>query len=115
MVSNAQYWGSRSPQGDQVYFGHVFMINAFQLRLYLEHVGFEVIDVDTTRYSMNALLLAPLLYPAVWISTKHLLAARRSKLTPIMRRNYLKQILKPHVLFGKKLIMVARKVAGSIH
>jgi hypothetical protein len=33
----------------------VFLINAFQLRFYLTHVGLEVLGVETTRYSMNSL------------------------------------------------------------
>ncbi len=115
VTAPAQYWGcsTTSPRtsGD-VYFGHIFLINAFQLRFYLEHVGFEVIGVDTTRYSLSSVLLAPFLFPFVRFATSRLLGnKRKAKLPKNVKKSYLRQVLSPHLLFGKRLIMVARKLA----
>lgn len=116
VVSTAAYWGDqgRPPHetpDDQIYFGHVFLINAFQLRFYLEHVGLEVVEVDTARYSINALLWAPFLYLWVWLATWRALRGRRSKLPKAKQREIRKQMLSGAVLFGRKLIMVGRKPA----
>ncbi len=93
-----------------VYFGHIFLINAFQLRCYLEYVGLEVVAVDTTRYSINSLLLAPFLYPLAWISTRRVLYRKKKKeLSKEAAKTIMRQVLSPQLLFGKKLIMLARK------
>jgi hypothetical protein len=114
VVSSAQYWGcsSNSPRtAESVYFGHVFLINAFQLRFYLEHAGFEVLGVNTTRYSLSSLLLFPFLYPFVWLTTSRLLGnKRKAKLSRSVKRSFMKQVLSPHVLFGRRLVMIARKL-----
>jgi len=86
----------------------VFLINAFQLRFYLIHAGLRMAEVDTARYSLNAVLLAPL-YPLVWLFTTMLLRHRRSRVPPALRRELRRQILCPSVLFGTKLIMAATK------
>ncbi|MFT7462708.1 MAG: hypothetical protein ACI9EF_001050 [Pseudohongiellaceae bacterium] len=114
VVSTAQYWSERPEDGsDNVYFGHVFLNNAFQLRFYLEHVGLQIKGVDTTRYSINSVLLAPLLYLPIWRTTRKLLTGRKAKLSKAQRQTYLDQVLSPHTLFGKKLIMVAVKPARN--
>ncbi len=117
VVATAQYWADTSKDGrdsEEPYFGHVFLINMFQLRFYLEHAGFEVVSVDTTRYSINSLFLAPLLYPFIWLSTRRLLGnKRKARLSKKMQANYMRQVLSPHVMFGKKLIMVAKKQARA--
>ena len=112
VIETAAYWGKReseTPGTAGTYLGHVFLINAFQLRFYLVHVGLEIVEVDTTRYSLASVLLAPLLFPFVWLSTRRLLAHKRSRVPEALQREVRRQILSPAVLFGRKLIMVARK------
>ena len=109
VVSTAQYWGNSKTGDKDVYFGHVFLINAFQIRFYLEHAGFQIVDIDTTRFSVNSLLLAPLLYPAIWLATRRFLSRTKSKLSTTLQHSYMNQMLGPAVLFGKKLIVTARK------
>ena len=112
VVETAAYWSGDPPPGAgtaSTYFGHVFLIDAFQLRFYLTHVGLEVVEVDTTRYSWKSLLLAPFLYPLVWWATRALLARKRSRVPPELQLRLRREILSPAVLFGRKLIMVARK------
>jgi len=111
VAESAAYWGNNASYADakETYFGHVFLIDAFQLRFYLIHAGLEVVEVDTTRYSWKSLLLAPLLYSFVWWSTWRLLRSRRSRLHPAQQREIRQQILSPALLFGRKAILVARK------
>jgi hypothetical protein len=68
--------------------------------------------VDSARYSLRSLLLAPFLYlPVNWATRKHL-RHRRSKATPELRRKILGEVLGGPMLFGRKLIMDARKPAN---
>ncbi|MGD9106920.1 MAG: hypothetical protein PVJ87_08800, partial [Desulfobacterales bacterium] len=100
---------SHAPGAEGIYFGHVFLINIFQLRFYLTHVGFKVLGVDTTRYSWRSLLLAPFLFLPVTLATRKLVRAKRSKIPPDMQRTILDEVLRSAVFFGRKLIMAARK------
>jgi SAM-dependent methyltransferase len=115
VISTAAIRAESTPDesaGDSIYFGHIFLINIYQLRFYLTHVGFEVLRVDSARYSLRSLLLAPLLYiPVNWATRKHL-RHRRSKATPELRRKILSEVLGGPMLFGRKLIMDARKPAN---
>jgi SAM-dependent methyltransferase len=95
--------------GDGIYFGHVFLINIFQLRFYVTHAGFEVLGVDTTRYSWRSLLLAPFLFIPVSWATRKLVREKRSKVPFDLQRKIPGEVLSGSVLFGRKLIMVARK------
>ncbi len=111
-VHTAAYWGGekpREPGTAATYFGHVFLVDAFQLRFYITHVGLEVVEVDTTRYSWKSILLAPILFPFVWLGTRGILANKRSRIPRDLQRRLLREITSPAVLFGRKLIMVARK------
>ena len=112
VVETAAYWSEDPPSEGgtaSTYFGHVFLIDAFQLRFYLTHVGLEVIAVDTTRYSWKSLLLAPILYPPIWWATRSMLARKRSRVPQDLQLRLRREILSPALLFGRKLIMVARK------
>jgi SAM-dependent methyltransferase len=100
---------SHASGAEGIYFGHVFLINIFQLRFYLTHVGFKVLGVDTTRYSWRSLLLAPFLFLPVTLATRKLVRAKRSKVPPDMQHTILDEVLRSAVFFGRKLIMVARK------
>jgi hypothetical protein len=113
VTSDHGYWGEAVRSGDEVYFGHVFLINAFQLRFYMTHVGLEVVGVETTRWSASSVLLAQFLYPFVWWGTKRLWSNRHAPVTPEVRRAVTREILSGAVLFGPKLIMVARKPAEA--
>ena len=113
MAEARAYWptdGAPEPI-EETYFGHVFLINAFQLRFYLIHVGLDIVDVDTARYSFNSVLLAPM-YPLVWLATTALLRHPRSRVSPDKRREIRRQMLCPSLLFGRKAIMTAIKPAS---
>jgi len=115
VISTASYRSEcsrHSSDAEGIYFGHVFLINIFQLRFYLTHVGFKVLGVDTTdttRYSWRSLFLAPFLFiPVSWATRKHV-RAKRSKVPPDLQETIIDEVLRGTVLFGRKLIMVARK------
>ena len=110
VVETAAYWGGAEHASDErTYFGHVFLIDAFQLRFYLTHAGLEVVAMDTTRYSWKSLLLAPLLYPFVWWATRSLLRNPRSRIPRKLQAQIRSQVLSAPVLFGRKLVVTARK------
>ena len=109
VVRTRGLWGAGSREEGEVYFGHVFLINAFQLRFYLEHAGLRVVGVGTARWSIHSLLLAPFLLLPIWVSTRLALRNRRSKVSPALRRELAGQVLGPSLLFGNKLVMTARK------
>ncbi|UCE84609.1 MAG: hypothetical protein JSU66_09550, partial [Deltaproteobacteria bacterium] len=109
VVSSSAYWGEPTDPGEGVYFGHVFLINLFQLRFYLAHVGLDVVRVDTTRYSWKSLLLAPLLWPPVSLSTRRMVRRKVSRVPPDLQRMLIREVLGGPVLFGRKLIVAARK------
>ena len=112
VISSAAYRSERPPNtsaAEGVYFGHVFLINMFQLRFYITHVGFEVLGVDTTRYSWRSLILAPLLFIPVSWGTRKIVREERSKVPYDLQRDILSEVLSGPVLFGRKLIMFARK------
>jgi SAM-dependent methyltransferase len=113
VVSSAAYRSEPPPNtsaAEGVYFGHVFLINIFQLRFYITHVGLEALGVDTTRYSWRSLLLAPLMYIPVSWATRKLLRGKRSKVPSDLQRTILDEVLSGPVFFGRKLIMAARTV-----
>lgn len=109
VVGEYGYWSAAHERGEDVYFGHVFLIDAFQLRFYLTHVGLEVLSVETTRWSVTSLVLAPFLLPFVWWRTWRMLRGARPVVPPDLARAVRRDVLSPAVLFGPKLIMVARK------
>jgi len=109
VVRTAGLWGGPAGGDGEVYFGHVFLITAFQLRFYLEHTGLRVVGVGSARWAIHSLVLALFLLPLVWVATRLALANRRSKVPPALRRELLSQVLSPSVLFGNKLVMTARK------
>jgi SAM-dependent methyltransferase len=116
VVSSAAYRSelpANTSTAQGVYFGHVFLINIFQLRFYMTHVGLEPLDVDTTRYSWRSLLLAPLLFIPVTWATRKLIRGKRSKVPPNLQQTILREVLSGPVFLGRKLIMVSRKPHGE--
>ena len=102
----AAYWGAT---GKHTYYGHVFLINSYQLRFYLTEAGLDIRGVDTARYSRNAVLLAPLLWlPVQWL-TRRTIRHGRTPLPEEIQERLISEVLSPALLYGRKLIMVATK------
>ncbi len=90
------------------YVGHAHMIDYFELRFVLRQAGFTLLRVTSAKYALSALLLAPLLWAPVQLATRRLFArVRRSD--PAIYREICTHALSPDLLFGKKLIVLARK------
>ena len=99
----------RESDGDGVYIGHAFLINYFQLRFMLKLAGFDGIGVSTAKYSMSAALLAPALWLPVRLGTARLLKRFAAKEDPGVCAEIVSHATSADLLFGKKLIMIARK------
>lgn len=87
--------------------GHVNLHDYTTLRVVLRRAGFRIERVATFEWSRTSLALAPLA-PCVWAFTRRALGrvrdpARRESLREIRRH-----VLSRDVLFGKKLILLAR-------
>lgn len=109
----------RSGNGPHRYHGHVFLIDYFRLRYIMRLAGFDGLRVYTDRYSSTAIALAwavPLMYAAsryaLIISSR-----RRSGKYPVAPQHLADEILhhvfSPAMLFGKRMIVVARKTESD--
>jgi SAM-dependent methyltransferase len=110
----------RARSGPRIYHGHAYLIDAFRLRYVLRVVGLEVEQIGATGLSLGSIWLAPLA-PLIGLAT--LFALRRGRrrqlryerptpsraLETALRR----LALSPALLFGKKVVVVARKPAET--
>ena len=109
----------RGGRGARLYHGHAYLIDAFRLRYLLRVVGLDVEQVHAANLSVASLLLAPLVAP-IWLATRFSLWAGRRRLAQLGRRapepeveSALRRLaLSPALLFGKKVVVVARKPAS---
>lgn len=107
----------RGGRPGRYYHGHIFLIDYFRLRYLMRLAGFDHIEIHTDRYSPTALALGwtvPLLYAATAWSVR--IAARRSarrggrNATPeTVVREIRAHVFSSAALFGKRMIMFARK------
>lgn len=106
----------RSCEGKRLYHGHAFLIDVFRLRYILRVVGMKLELLDSPAKSPSSVAMAPLV-PFVWALTRWSLLAGRRRLEhargrvapPEVERELANVALSPALLFGKKLIVVARK------
>jgi len=99
------------------YHGHIFLIDYFRLRYLVRLAGFDGIEIYTDRYSPTAIALGwtvPLLYAATAWSVKSaaLRSARRggrNAAPAAVIREIRAHVFSPAALFGKRMIMFARK------
>jgi hypothetical protein len=109
----------RSRDGSRLYHGHAFLIDAFRLRYLLRIAGFELERVHAAGLSLGSVALA-FLAPAIWCATRYSLWRGRGRSTRYDRPRpeasveaELRRIAtSPAILFGKKLVVVARKDSG---
>ena len=111
----------RSREGTRIYHGHAYLIDAFRLRYILRVVGLRLVGLETTTRSPSSLALAPLV-PLLWATTRWSLRAGRRRLqregraapAPDLERELARVALSPALLFGRKLIVVARREAAEV-
>lgn len=102
----------------RLYHGHAYLIDAFRLRYILGVVGMSLIQMRCTTRSPSSTLLAPL-YPILWAATAYAIASGRKHVEdkgrpappPRVEQELADLALSPAVLFGKKLVAVARKTS----
>jgi len=107
----------RSAYGNRYYHGHIFLIDYFRLRYLLRICGFGAIEVSSDSISPTSIALAWCV-PAMWIASKWSIAMSRRK-----ARKYgsavpdevigemMRHVFSPAMLFGKRLIVTARRGA----
>lgn len=106
----------RARSGARRYHGHAYLIDVFRLRYLLRVVGLEVERVHAAGLSLGSLLLAPLV-PAIWLATRYSLRSGRRRQgrhdraapPPEVEAELRRLALSPALLFGKKLVVTARK------
>jgi SAM-dependent methyltransferase len=99
-----QVWGKG-------YLGHVHLVSYLVLRFMMRQHGLQLEKVTTAKYSFSSVLLAPLLWIPVWLSTQRLFR-RTLRGHEEARDEILGHLLSADLLYGKKLIVLARKPAG---
>jgi SAM-dependent methyltransferase len=96
-----QVWGKG-------YLGHVHLVSYLVLRFMLKQHGLDLKKVTTAKYSLSSFLLAPFLWVPIWLSTQRLFRRTlRGHAAPL--KEILGHLLSADLLFGKKLIVMARK------
>ena len=100
-----QFW--EAPDGTGKFIGHAHMIDYFELRFILKTNGFEIQKVATGKLSGGALALAPLLWLPVQLATRRLLRRYLGDHQEICAE-LMRDALSKDLLFGKKLIVLAR-------
>ncbi len=106
----------RQRNGEHLYHGHAYLIDAFRLRYILRVVGMRLESLRCTALSKSSLGLV-LLYPALWLATHYTLRRgrawsrrnQRAATPPEVERELARVALSPAVVFGKKLVVVGRK------
>jgi SAM-dependent methyltransferase len=108
----------RAAREGRYYHGHIFLIDYFRLRYLLRLAGFDRIELHTDRYSPTAIALgwtAPVLYAAtVWSVKSAERRARRRRRDPTpaaVIREIRAHVFSAAALFGKRMIVFARKSA----
>lgn len=107
----------RSAYGKRYYHGHIFLIDYFRLRYLLRITGFGEIGVLSDRISPTSVGLAWCV-PAMWLASRWSIAMSRRKARKygqVMPNDVIGEMMKhvfsPAMLFGKQLIVSARKLS----
>ncbi len=107
-INEATHVNAVSSEGTP-YIHHVFLISYFALRFLLKLAGFDELSVTTAKYSPTAVALAPLLWLPVRLATGRLAARLRRAGHPDIAAELISHVMSADMLFGKKLILLARK------
>jgi len=111
----------RSPNGERarVYHGHAFMLDYYRARYMMRLVGFDHLEVYTDRWSPTSVAMSPIV-PILWMAMKFSAAASaRNARRPGHRpprdevtREIIGHVLSPALLYGKRMVIVAERVAS---
>jgi SAM-dependent methyltransferase len=118
LMNEVQTPRSRNPA--RIYHGHAFMLDYYRARYMMRLAGFDRLEVYTDRFSPTSVAMSPLV-PLLWLAMKFSAAAsaRTSRLRPDHRpprddvtREIIGHVLSPALLYGKRMIIVAERVAS---
>jgi SAM-dependent methyltransferase len=108
----------RGRRDGRIYHGHAFLLDYFRARYMMRIAGFEHLEVFTDRLSPTSVALAPIA-PTLWFAMKLAVAlSARNSRKPGHKpppRNVTSEIIhhvfSPALLFGRRMIIVARRPA----
>ena len=108
----------RSAYGKRYYHGHIFLIDYFRLRYLLRIGGFGEIGVLSDRRVSPTSIGLAWCVPALWLASKFSVAMSRRKARKYghvvpndLIGEIMKHVFSPAMLFGKQLIVSARKLS----
>lgn len=99
-----------------LYYGHIFLIGMQKLRLLAKIAGFKIKKIHHTKVTKGALLLFPLQYPFILLSSiyAYLRMMKRHRHTPAHIKQIYREILQynidPRILLDKTLFVELEKV-----
>jgi SAM-dependent methyltransferase len=117
LINEIQTPRSRNPR--RVYHGHAFMLDYYRARYMMRLAGFDRLEVYTDRWSPTSVAMSPLI-PILWMAMKFSAAvsarnARRPGHRPPddgVTREIIGHVLSPALLYGKRMIIVAERIAS---
>lgn len=109
----------RSQKQGPFYHGHVFMLDYYRARYMMRIAGFDRLEVYTDRWSPTSVAMSPIV-PILWLAMKFSVAASARNARrpghlpppPDVTREIIRHVLSPALLFGKRMIIVAERVAA---
>jgi SAM-dependent methyltransferase len=109
----------RTQKQGPFYHGHVFMLDYYRARYMMRLAGFDRLEVYADRWSPTSVAMSPIV-PVLWMAMKFSVAASaRNARRPGHRpprddvtREIVRHVLSPALLFGKRMIIVAERVAA---
>ncbi len=107
-------WMSQMEITDEIYFGHIFLIGIQKLRLLARLAGFAITGIEFTRVKTTSLLLLPVLYPFIYLSSwLTYLRHKRGKEDSVREiyREILGLAVNPKLLIDGHLFVEFRKIA----
>lgn len=107
-------WLSHSTHSEipnRVYFGHCFLTGFFRLRLFAQLSGLDLVKIHDSRVNSTSLLLFPLIYPLIVLSSLRTALHFKSK-RPEQKQlawTLFRQMIDPKILLENHLVLEFRK------
>lgn len=104
--------------GDEVYFGHVFLIGIIKLRVLARAAGFRLVKVHPTRIRNGSRLLFPFAYPFIYLANLRIRNRMKRKHKSDTKRHEVYDELfhlgtSPRVLMASHLFVEFQKVENT--
>jgi SAM-dependent methyltransferase len=115
-------WMADSSVSKEVYHGHIFLLGVQKLRVLARLNGFKIVEMPFVRWSKTSMLLFPIFYPMILLSSywtyKKSLRKKPEIPQEIKRKVYqeqLKMAINPKILLDEHIFMVFEKDTESEH